>query len=53
MNPNWFGWTLELHWPVGPLALSGAAVALSGLLAAALPARLAAGTDAAALRPEI
>ncbi len=53
VNPNWFGWTLELHWPVGPLALSGAAVALSGLLAAALPARLAAGTDAAALRPEI
>ena len=53
VNPGWFGWSLELHWPVGVLLAQAAAVLLSGLLAAALPARLAARVDANSLRQEI
>ena len=53
VNPAWFGWTLELHWPVGALAAQAAAVALTGVLAAVLPARRASRMDATALRQEI
>ena len=53
VNPGWFGWTLALHWPVGVLAAQAVAVVAAGLLAAALPARLASRLDAAALRQEI
>lgn len=53
VNPGWFGWTLELHWPAGVLAAQAAAVVLAGLLAAVLPARLASRMDAGALRQEI
>ena len=53
VNPGWFGWTLELHWPVGALLAQSAAVLIAGLLAAILPARLASRVDGAALRQEI
>lgn len=53
VNPGWFGWTLELHWPVGTLLAQSAAVLIAGLLAAVLPARLASRVDGAALRQEI
>ena len=53
VNPGWFGWTLELHWPVGALLAQSAAVLLAGLLATVLPARLASRVDATALRQEI
>ena len=53
VNPGWFGWTLELHWPVGALLAQSAAVVIAGLLAAILPARLASRVDATALRQEI
>lgn len=53
VNPVWFGWTLTLHWPLGVLAVQAAAVALAGLVAAVLPARLASRVDATALRQEI
>lgn len=53
VNPEWFGWTLELHWPVGTLAVQSGAVLLAGLVAAVLPARLASRVDATALRQEV
>ena len=53
VNPGWFGWTLELHWPVGTLLAQSAAVVIAGLLAVILPARLASRVDATALRQEI
>ena len=53
VNPGWFGWTLDLHWPAGVLVTQAAAVVLAGLLAAVLPARLASRLDATALRQEI
>ncbi len=53
VNPGWFGWTLDLHWPGGTLAAQAGAVVLAGLLAAVLPARLASRMDATALRQEI
>ena len=53
VNPEWFGWTLALHWPAGALAAQAAAVTVAGLLAAVLPARLASRMDATALRQEI
>ena len=53
VNPLWFGWSLDLHWPVGSLAGEGAVVVLVGVLAAALPARLASRTGAAALVEEV
>lgn len=53
VNPGWFGWTLELHWPVGALLAQSAVVLVAGLLATILPARFAARVDASALRQEI
>ena len=53
VNPGWFGWSLELHWPVGVLLAQSVAVLLAGLLAAVLPARLASRVDGTALRQEI
>ncbi len=53
VNPVWFGWRLDLHWPVGLLAAQGALVILAGLAAAGIPARQAARTGAAALRQEL
>ena len=53
VNPGWFGWTLDLHWPAGVLVTQAAAVVLAGLVAAVLPARLASRMDATALRQEI
>ena len=53
VNPGWFGWSLDLHWPAGTLAAQAGAVALAGLLAAVLPARLASRVDATALRQEV
>lgn len=54
VNPAWFGWTLELSWPVGALSGQGALVLAAGLAAAALPARLAARSGgAAALGEEV
>ena len=54
VNPFWFGWTLELSWPVGALSGQAALVLLAGLAAAALPARQAARwASAAALREEV
>ena len=54
VNPAWFGWTLELSWPVSALSGQGALVLAAGLAAAALPARLAARSGgAAALREEV
>lgn len=53
VNPAWFGWTLELHWPAATLAAQAVAVLLAGVLAAALPARLASRVSAARLREEI
>ncbi len=53
VNPAWFGWTLELHWPIAELIAVAAAVLLAGLVAAALPARLASRVGAAPLREEV
>ena len=53
VNPAWFGWTLELHWPVGVLLVQAVAVLLAAFLAAVLPARFASRVDATALRQEI
>lgn len=54
VNPAWFGWSLELSWPLGSLFRQGALVLAAGLAAAALPARLAARSGgAAALREEV
>jgi putative ABC transport system permease protein len=53
VNPEWFGWTLELHWPLGVLAAQSGAVLLVGLVAAVLPARLASRVEATALRQEL
>ncbi len=53
VNPAWFGWRLDLHWPIGVLAAQGALVLLVALAAAAIPAREAARTGAAALRREL
>ena len=52
VNPGWFGWTLDLHWPLRTLIAQGGVVVLAGLLAAALPARLASRVGAAELREE-
>ncbi len=53
VNPFWFGWRLDLEWPVGVLASQGALVLLAGLLAAAIPARYASKTGPVALREEL
>lgn len=54
VNPAWFGWSLELSWPLGSLFRQGVLVLAAGLAAAALPARLAARSGgAAALREEV
>ena len=53
INPLWFGWSLDLHWPAANLAALAGAVLLAGLLAAAIPARLASRVSAAELREEL
>ena len=53
INPLWFGWSLDLHWPAANLAALAGAVLLAGLLAAAIPARLASRVSATELREEL
>ena len=53
VNPAWFGWTVDLHWPVGAFAGQAGIVLLVGLLAAALPARLASQVSATSLVREL
>lgn len=53
VNPAWFGWTVDLHWPIGAFAGQAAVVLVAGLLAAALPARLAARVSATSLVREL
>lgn len=53
VNPAWFGWTVDLHWPVGTFAIQAAVVLVVGLAAAALPARLASRVRVASLVREL
>ncbi len=53
VNPAWFGWTVDLHWPVGAFAGQAAVVLVVGLLAAAAPARLASQVSATSLVREL
>jgi putative ABC transport system permease protein len=46
VNRDFFGWTLELHWPVRMLALQAGAILFAGLAASLFPA--AASSDAPA-----
>jgi len=38
VNRDFFGWTLELHWPLSALALQALAIVAAGLLASLYPA---------------
>lgn len=49
VNRAYFGWTLQLHWPVPDLLVQGAIVLAASGLAALYPAYLAARTSAAEL----
>ncbi len=44
VNPQSFHWTMEVHWPLGLLAASGAALIAAAVIAALLAARSALGT---------
>ena len=44
VNPQSFHWTMQVHWPLGLLALSAAALIAAALIAALLAARSALGT---------
>jgi len=44
VNPQSFHWTMQVHWPIGLLALSAAALIAAALIAALLAARSALGT---------
>ena len=44
VNPQSFHWTMQVHWPLGLLALSAAALIAAALIAALLSARSALGT---------
>jgi putative ABC transport system permease protein len=44
VNPQSFHWTMEVHWPLGLLAASGAALVAAAVLAALIAARGALGT---------
>jgi putative ABC transport system permease protein len=44
VNPQSFHWTMDVHWPLGVLAASGAALLLAAVAAALLAGRQALGT---------
>ena len=44
VNPQSFHWTMQVHWPLGLLTLSAAALIAAALIAALLAARSALGT---------
>jgi putative ABC transport system permease protein len=44
VNPQSFHWTMQVHWPLGLLAASGAALIVAAVIAALLAARSALGT---------
>lgn len=52
VNRDWFGWTLQIHWPVATLAGQAATVVLAGLLASFSPARRASDTPSEELTRE-
>ena len=49
VNRDFFGWTLELHWPAGLLALEAGAILLAGFAASLYPAAAASDAPAAEL----
>jgi putative ABC transport system permease protein len=49
VNRDFFGWTLELEWPVGALASQSLVILAAGLLASAYPAARASDAPAAEL----
>jgi len=49
VNRDFFGWTLELTWPVGVLALQSAVILAAGLLASLYPAARASDAPATEL----
>ncbi len=53
VNPLWFGWSLELHWPLASLAGDGVVVLVVGMAAGLVAARLASRTGASALVAEV
>jgi putative ABC transport system permease protein len=49
INPAWFGWSIELHWPLGTLAGQALILLAAAVLAGFYPAARASGTPATEL----
>jgi len=43
VNPQSFHWTMDVHWPIGLLAASAAALVVAAIASAVLAARSALG----------